>query len=327
MDRSYTGAALVVCAMAWSGVAAADAGEGGEKTPRFVTFTLDNDLFAGGDSHYTDGLQLAFVVDRTSLPGWMNDSPPVRWSADPAVMLAVGQRMYTPTNTHTAHPDPNDRPYAGWLYFLMDVMTRNDSAVDHATFSLGVIGPPSLVKQAQQDIHHLVHSGMSEGWDSQLGTEPALMLGYERAWPGLVRAESGHWDVTPRAGATIGNVLTYANAGFVARWGRNLPSDAPVTHISLGPPRDGYRGTTATGWYAWVGADVRAVARNIFLDGNTWKDGPSVDRKPFGCDIEAGFAITWPRGRLGFTYVRRSDEFRTQQHPDRFGQLTLSLPY
>jgi len=317
----------VVCAFACSDATAVDAGEGEARTPRFVTITLDNDLFVGGDSHYTDGLQVAFVVDRTSLPSWMNEAPPIRWSADPAVMFAVGQRMYTPTNTNTAHPDPDDRPYAGWLYLLMDVMTRDDTAVDHASISLGVIGPPSLVEQAQSNVHHLVHSRISKGWDSQLGTEPALMLGYERAWPGLLRAANGHWDVTPRAGVTLGNVLTYVNAGFVARWGRNLPSDAPVTHISLGPPRDGYRGTGAAGWYAWLGADARAVARNVFLDGNTWKSSPSVDRKPLGCDFEAGLAITWPRGRFGFTFVRRSKEFETQRNADRFGQLTLSLPY
>ncbi len=153
------------------------------------------------------------------------------------------------------------------------------------------------------------------------------MVGFERAWPGARRGSDGRWDVTPRVGATVGNVMIYANTGLVARWGRDLPADIPVTHISLGPPRDGYRGNTLFGWYAWLGVEGRAVARNVFLDGNTWKDSPRVERKPFGYDVEAGLAWAWRSARVGFTFIRRSEEFGSQKRPDRFGQLTLSFPY
>ena len=75
----------------------------------------------------------------------------------------------------------------------------------------------------------------------------------------------------------------------------------------------------------WAGLDGRCVARNMFLDGT--RDGPSVERKPFGYDAQAGVALAWPNARVGFTYIQRSREFDGQVGSDRFGQLTLSLAY
>ena len=168
------------------------------------------------------------------------------------------------------------------------------------------------------------------GWDAQLDNELALLLGYERAWPSLMRRSLGslELDFTPRVGATIGNVFTYANTGAVVRLGKNLPDDFPVTHISLGPPRDGYRpSSTRFGWYVWLGTDARLVGWNAFLDGNTFGDSPSVDRKPFGYDLQFGVAAVWRKARIGFTLVRRSKEFETQLEPDEFGQLTASFAF
>jgi hypothetical protein len=69
------------------------------------------------------------------------------------------------------------------------------------------------------------------------------------------------------------------------------------------------------------------VGRNTFLDGSTFRDSPSVDRKTFQYDIAAGVAVAWPRTRLGFSVVRRSREFAGQISADRYGQLVLSFAY
>jgi len=141
------------------------------------------------------------------------------------------------------------------------------------------------------------------------------------------RIASQSLDFSPRFGVTIGNALTYANVGAVVRFGQNLPSDVPAYHISLGPSRDGYRGTPVRGWYLWTGVDGRAVARNIFLDGNSTGDSPSVGRKPYGYDVQGGIVYATPGMRIGFSVVRRSREFDGQASADRFGQLTASWAY
>jgi hypothetical protein len=294
---------------------------------RLASITWENDFFAGYDRHYTNGVQAAFLVGRDSLPTVLRELPPVSWSRDPDVVFAVGQRIYTPTDTLAAVPDPLDRPYAGWLYAMLDVQTASGTVVDHLTTSIGMVGPAAGARHTQNAAHRLFGKDVAHGWSSQIGNEPTFMLGFERAWRDVASGRLGEnrFDLALRAGGAVGNALTYASAGAVVRYGRNLPSDLPVTHISLGPPRDGYRGASDFGWYAWAGVDARAVGRNIFLDG-TGED-PGVDRRPFGYDLQAGFALAWPEARIGFTLVERSREFDGQQGPDRFGQLALSFAY
>ena len=263
------------------------------------------------------------------MPAGLRSLPPLRWSADPQAVVAVGQRIYTPANTDSDAPDPRERPYAGWLYLMTDVRTRSGSAVDHLTATVGVIGPASLARQSQDLVHRVLHEHRSRGWDAQLHDEVTLMLGYERAWPGVAAGALGNrrFDLSVRAGGTLGTPLTYASAGAVLRYGSYLPGDLPVTHISLGPPRDGFRGAGAFGWYAWAGVDARAIGRNVFIDGNTFRDSAGVKRKPFGQDVQLGVAAVWPATRVGFTLVQRSPEFKGQGGADRFGQLTVSFAY
>lgn len=295
----------------------------------FASFTFENDFFAGYDRHYTNGVQVAFLVERDDMPKWMQSAPPVKWSDDPQVVFAIGQRIYTPTDTTPATPDPTDRPYAGWAYVMTDVRTVSDRTIDHLMVSLGVVGPASLARQTQDLVHNALGEQDSNGWSHQLHNEPALLMGYERAWPSVISGKFARetYDMAVRVGGDIGNVMTYASTGAVFRYGHNLPTDLPVTHISLGPPRDGYRGTTEFGWYGWAGFDARAVARNVFIQGNTFRDSPGVRLEPLGADLQLGAALTWPRARLGFTFVERSREYRGQPSPDRFGQFTLSLAY
>jgi len=75
------------------------------------------------------------------------------------------------------------------------------------------------------------------------------------------------------------------------------------------------------------GKDSHGRTRNIFLDGNTFRDSPSVERKRLGYDTQLGVALTWPNARVGFTMIQRSREFDGQRGNDRFGQFALSLAY
>ncbi len=51
-----------------SALAAAPAFAG---SPRFASFTFENDFFAGYDRHYTNGVQLAALVDLDEAPPWL----------------------------------------------------------------------------------------------------------------------------------------------------------------------------------------------------------------------------------------------------------------
>ena len=295
-----------------------------------ATLTIDNDFFAGFDAHYTNGVQLALLADMESLPRPLRALQPFGSAVDEKFTFALGQRIYTPTDKEASVPDPADRPYAGWLYALAEFRMRRGGVLDHFMVSVGVVGPASGARHSQNAVHSVVGSDRAQGWNAQIHNELTLLLAYERAWPHVMSGSFDRlqFDLTPRVGASLGNALTYASAGAIVRMGQRLPDDFPATHISLGPPRDGYRANISSkGWYVWAGTDARLVARNIFLDGNTFRDSPSVDRKPFVWDAQVGVAATWGYQRLGFTIVRRSPEFNGQAKADKFGQLTYSFMY
>jgi hypothetical protein len=290
---------------------------------RFTSFTFENDFFAGYDKHYTNGMQAAFLQDLGGAPGWLRSL-----SADPQMVIGIGQRIYTPTNKEVRIPESYDRPYAGWIYVTGDLRTRA-APIDHLTVTAGMLGPASGARRTQNSVHELVHGNTAEGWDTQVRNRATLMVGYERAWPAVAqgRFANRQVDLSMRIGATAGTPLTYADVGAVLRYGSNLPSDIPVTHISLGPPRDGFRGTPQFGWYVWTGLDAHAVAYNSFIQASTYSGGPLVSRKRLGNDVQAGVAFAWPHARIGFTMVQRSKEFEGQQGSDRFGQLALSFAF
>ncbi|MBU6297429.1 MAG: DUF2219 family protein [Alphaproteobacteria bacterium] len=77
--------------------------------------------------------------------------------------------------------------------------------------------------------------------------------------------------------------------------------------------------------YVFVGIDGRAIARNIFLDGNTWQSSRSVAKKNLVGDLELGAAMTFARVRLAFTHVFRSREYASQTSADQFGAVSLSF--
>ena len=79
------------------------------------------------------------------------------------------------------------------------------------------------------------------------------------------------------------------------------------------------------GWYLFGGLEGRAVARNIFLDGNTWEASPSVSKKTFVADFQAGAVLTYDQMRVSYTHVWRTKEFETQRHGEQFGAISVSV--
>ena len=80
-------------------------------------------------------------------------------------------------------------------------------------------------------------------------------------------------------------------------------------------------------WYLFANVEARAVARNIFLDGNTFTAGPHVDKNTMVYDGSAGAALTWRRWQLSYTLNHRSREFKGQTKADIFGAVNLSMKF
>lgn len=297
-------------------------------------FLVENDKFTGTDEHYTNGIQLSYLSGKDDLPNWLRTAarylPGVQESAALRAGYVLGHSIFTPGDTSATKPLPNDRPYAGWLYGGVALVAENEGRLDTWELDLGIVGPSARGKEVQNSFHALIGVDEAEGWNNQLHDEFGYALIYERRWRNLWEHQRTGFgvDVTPYVGGSLGNVGTYLDVGFTMRIGNDLPNDfgAPRIRPSLPGsnfflPRDNF------GWYLFVGASGRAIAHNIFIDGNSDGDSLGVDRKPLVGDLQGGLVTTIGGVRLAYTYVLRTREFDGQNKPDRFGSIGLSFKF
>ncbi|MET4701577.1 lipid A 3-O-deacylase [Constrictibacter sp. MBR-5] len=302
-----------------------------------INFVIENDSIAGTDQHYTNGFRFSVLTSEWSIPEWLergaNFLPFFDYSGNKRISYAFGQSMFTPNDITISNPPDGERPYAGWLYGSIGLVSDTGSRLDNLQLTLGIVGPYSGAKDTQKIVHELIGSPDPKGWATQLKTEPGVVLSYERKWRGLLPALSDNptglaVDATPHAGVSLGNIYTHANFGLTLRVGQDLPADygPPRVRPSL-PGSDFFVPSERFGWYLFAGVDGRAVAHNIFLDGNTWKDSRSVDKEYFVGELQAGLVVTFANMRLGYTHVLRSKEFETQDGFDEFGALTFGFRF
>jgi hypothetical protein len=317
-----------------------------DEAPVWV-FQIENDFFTqltNTDRHYTNGVRFSRVSPPGDVPGWLGAMAAVPSSFGPAGepssqrwAASIGHSIFTPDDTDAVALVPDDRPYAAWLYLGFAVYSDYlgaQGAARHDVFSIeaGIVGPSALGEEIQNTYHKLIGVDLSNGWDNQLRDEPGLKLGFARKWRTAHwdLSEDGHYeaDLIPHISLSLGNIVTDAGAGGLVRLGENLHDDFGPPRIRPGlPGSESFERTGSLDWYVFAGAELRAVAHDIFLDGNTWKDSHSVDREPFVADLQAGLALLFDRFRLTYTHVFVSPEFRQQSQWDQYGAITLSFNF
>lgn len=295
--------------------------------PWTLTANIENDVIFALDRHYSSGVRLMLTTSRAGTPGFMRGighffAP----EGEVHAVFALAHNIYSPRSIIITRLDDRDRPYAAMLYASAGVEALTARHYDDLTLTLGVIGPAALGQPFQRVIHAAI-GPTPRRWDSQLSNEPAFVLAYTHAWRQPIGALGGlRTDWTPHVSATVGNVFTYGGAGMTFRIGQNMPLDYGPTRVA--PAIQGsttFVQTERFGWYVFAGSEVRGVARNIFLDGNTWADSRSVPKHNVVVDVQLGFALVWRNTRVSMTHVLRTKEFERQSDPDLFGSLNLSF--
>lgn len=295
---------------------------------------IENDKAAATDRHYTNGLRVSLLSPENGVPDWMlplwQHLPLLDPSDKKRIGLAAGQSIFTPDDIGASRLIQDDRPYAGWLYGSVALLSYDDDNLQTFAIDLGVVGPASLAEETQIFVHNTIDVTVPNGWKHQLDNELGFVLSYERKWRHLYnfQAIGLDFDVTPHIAASAGNVFTLAAGGASIRFGENLRKDfgPPRIRPSL-PGSSFYSSQGGFGWYIFAGAEGRAVLRNIFLDGNTFRDSHSVDKLPFVGDFQTGLAVTFWNTRLAYTHVYRTREFKEQSEGDRFGAISLSVKF
>ncbi|TNE36516.1 MAG: lipid A deacylase LpxR family protein [Alphaproteobacteria bacterium] len=311
----------------------------GNQNQKIFTLVIENDSIGGRgtDKNYTSGVRFGYLDSGAEMPAiaYKIDDyiPTFEINDSTSVFYSFGQNLYTPSDITNPAPNPNDRPWAAHLYGAIGLATATDDHVDEVEVSLGVVGPWALGKQTQTFVHkYITDSPKPEGWSNQLKNEPAIVVAWQRRHPQYLSQDfvGLNFAAAPHYGVTLGNVYTFANAGFnlSVRPSKDMWQDAPV-RVRPALPGTGFFDVPENdwSWYLFAGVDVRAVARNIFLDGNTFRSSSSVDKRYLVGDANAGVAVTYGRYRLSYTLVYRTKEFYGQDDPSVFGALSLGYRF
>jgi hypothetical protein len=309
---------------------------------RVGTFSLvvENDLFANTDRGYTSGQRLSWVtppVDhRSGIVGWLRQFPAFSGWCTVRTEYSLNQAIFTPSDITRSNPDPRDRPYAGWLEGSFAVIgeSADRNYLDQLAIGFGIVGPASLGQASQDLIHIIRHFDFAKGWNFQLRNEPTLEIRYQRSirafdfsrdYRQIFFSRLG-FDVIPHYGFSLGNAYTFGNAGLTVRFGDDLQDDYGPPRVSPSVPGSTFfEPRDRFGWYVFASTEGRVVARNMFLEGNTFQDSRGVSAVPLVGDLQVGAALLWSQARLSYTHVWRTKEYQFQTTGDQFGALSLSL--
>lgn len=298
-------------------------------------FVWENDYFANTDRNYTNGVRLSYLSGFKKPHGFTKFCAENLLGAGPETGIrrgfAVGHSIFTPEDTLASNPLPGQHPYAGWLYGEYSVVVEQPHSIDQVTIQAGIVGPAAGGEWVQNNWHQLINGAQVNGWDNQIGNEPGLVVSYDR----IIRAEralgdsSLSVDVAPTFGVSLGNIETQGRLGLMFRFGDDLRND-------YGPPR--VRPSLAGGgffspaddfsWYVFAGAEGRAIAHSIFLDGSLFDDNdPSVPSKVLVGDFQGGLVMQFRRAQIAYTYVLRTKEFDGQPNSQQFGAVSISAKF
>ena len=311
-----------------------------------TSIVVENDLFAGTDRNYSNGLRFEFVRPDSQAHPWLRQAarvqpfvdlgdPDDRERVEIRDGFAINHTLYTPDDITLILPPDDTHPYAGHLalqFFATAAeldMGGTVKAENTILVDVGLIGPSAGGEFIQANWHQLIDGEEPLGWDTQLHDEIVFAISGQR----VERFEGPQFgdvetDLVRHFGLNLGTLRTDLSTSFTLRAGFDLSAAlaAPRLRPAIGSASL-FRPNRPIGGYVFAGIGGYAVARNVFLDGNTFRDSRSVDKRTFVGDLQAGLVFNVSGNRIGFTYVVRSEEFEGQNGPQRFGAVSLSRSF
>lgn len=293
----------------------------------------DTDLYVPGagtfDRNYTQGARIAWYGEPDALPASVEGMAArvpgfALRNADGEFRtrrfgVLVGQEIWTPDAISRTRRVENDRPYAGWLYASAFVNAADERRFRSLQVGAGMVGPSSGAAEVQTWWHSRLGIRVPRGWQWQLRDEPGVFVRWEeRARPWGRRA---HADLVPHVGATLGNVSTEAHAGVTARLGLPLPDDFGPSAVTPHDPGTGARRSA----YLFGRVEGRAVARDVFVDGNTFRAGPHVTRVPLVGEAQVGAGVRWGGLGLRYAFTYSTQRFRERADSMEYGSIAIEF--
>jgi hypothetical protein len=301
-----------------------------------LSLKVENDILSGGsDGHYTSGIELGWGF-KPQADHWLRSMAELvpGWSAEAvdAASYRFGHQIYTPEDIERSDLQSKDRPYAGLMFagfsIFKDEQLQGWRETGELGVDIGMVGPAAGAKKIQKGVHKLTGSDEPEGWSHQLRNEPFVNLSYEQRWWLQSKLAGLEVEYGPSAGFAAGNLYTYASSGLGVRIGQGLERSAAIPAVAPSFGANQYfKEGGGFAWYGFANVQGRYMAQNMLLDGNTWKDSASVNRRDWVGDAQAGVAVSFDSWQATLSTVWRTHEFEGQEQHDQFGALTVSTAF
>ncbi|MBJ7539159.1 lipid A deacylase LpxR family protein [Marinomonas transparens] len=305
----------------------------------FFSATLDNDLFVGEDSGYTNGIYFSLYdvygqgdpLKKPSIWVW-----PLMWSMPSGSTYGIvnvnslGQVLTTAEDISQVNPPEGSLPYSGLLNYTNAYIKIGSNYADWVSTSVGLVGPKAKGEQTQKAVHKAIGAKEPKGWDTQLKNE--VVFGFSRGRALRVLASSSDtFDVVAGGQIAVGTLRSGANAGFMLRVGQNLQES--YSTVLLANARASNPIAVNNGWFAYAGVLLNYDANSIFTDGNTFRDSRSIDYDHTYNVFTTGLSYSLGgHGAITFAYntsFNKRDEVDTNnsiqtEKLNRYGTLTIA---
>ncbi|HEU4458084.1 MAG TPA: lipid A deacylase LpxR family protein [Methylibium sp.] len=344
-SRCAAALSLVMSMAAWPQHAAA----GEDACLQGLLFSIENDYLGRGrfntDRWYTNGLHAAWSYRRdeactgpgtraaralgnvvTPLGGDLPDAPDI--------YFGFGQNIYTPQDITIAEPQPDDRPWAGYLYGVVgSAAERGGGRHEAVELKLGLVGPASQAAGLQRWFHDkVIHDDEPRGWPNQLRPRLAAQLNYTftQRWTdiGLLPDWAG---VHGHLRASLGRPRTLAALGLTLVAGEKervfgAPDEGDHLGLDFREHANHLPGLLHR-LTVYAQAQVAGVAYNQFISGTSF--GPQSEVKPRRAVVMTTLGFSWRTGgtsRLEYRVKWRSRDFEPPadaptDRVQRYGEL------
>jgi hypothetical protein len=324
--------------------------------PGFLSFYLDNDLFANRDRDYTNGARLSWIssnrrmkdigaVQRALRPLTSDDTSPqflqtLSGFVDPELLsynygFSLTQLMFTPEDMVSRTQPEDQRRYAGWTALGFSLHAKDSKRLNTVEFLLGITGKYSFAEETQNLIHDVRNIDSFQGWDQQIPTEVTLDLSFlQRNRLPLSKFNSViSMDGFTEWGARLGTFRTTAQMGAMMRCGLYLPADFSDPRLS----ETAYTHKFFTGeehenhpWslYFLTGVRTFAIAHDATLDGPIFNEFHTGNKRaPFVGEVYVGIGWRIRTVEMSYAHTWRTEEYREQRGDSNFGTVSVRLQF
>lgn len=298
-----------------------------------IRISWDNDFMNfrgdGTDRYYTNGIRLDYFYTKKQKAKFPS-SLLLNISEENNNLYGLGlaQFMFTPRNIGLADIQFDDRPYAGALYGVLSLESRdtiNKIKITSEIF-IGVIGPLSFADEAQTWAHRVIDYTKPLGWHNQVPND--IILNYNISLEKQILYYPRKISVSGIMETFSGTLYNAAGAGFILRAGK-YNSEFQELQLQKNKSRNRYQ------LYVFMKPVIRAVLSNSLLQGGLIsqltdnQEGYTLSKDQIERVVvlyDVGLVYSRPKWSILISQKFRTAEFKGQ-YTQEFGNITFQRKF